>query len=61
MGWKMTDADKAQIRKWADERRPRLQTCRADYDAVEQVLRLRDDSDLLSQLEIVSDKEISRQ
>ncbi len=43
MGWKMTDADKAQIRKWADERRPRLQTCRADYDAVEQVLRLRDD------------------
>lgn len=40
LGWKMAEADKQRIRKWAKERLPELKVVSAIYDPVDQALKI---------------------
>lgn len=40
LGWKMADADRKQIREWAEQRSPELEVVDASWDELDQVLRI---------------------
>jgi len=42
LGWKMAEADKLRIRKWAKDRLPELKVVNAIYDPMDQVLKITD-------------------